>query len=421
MGLEQALVCRKALAKLRNGPLGHLLDGFCDWLLDRGFARYTIRNHLSNVAHFSEHLGQRRAAPYQAINRQDVEGFLASYPPLCRHRSSREAHLRRVRYSINRFVEYLFQEGLFDPLPRRELHQSLLDSYLEWMRTHQHTAAGTLGIRARSLTQFLRWLGPKATPEGLNTLDPSDVETFFLSYAQDAGRATRRSMQSALRTFFRFCLYQGYIHEPLDLAVPTLRTYKLASVPQGLSDAQAKRVLECIDRKTKVGQRDYAIIQLLYTYGIRGCQVRELRLKHIDWTRNLILFEASKGGKESRLPLTPEVGESLLDYLRNARPPTSYSQVFLTSRAPYHPLPRSSTLSAIIDRYVRVAGIEILSKGSHAFRHCFATRMLKQGHSLKSIADVLGHRHLGTTFIYTKVDFNSLKQVGLELPEEVAR
>ena len=421
MGLDQVIVCRKTLAKLRKGPLGHLLDGFCDWLLGRGFARYTIRKHLSCVSHFNEHLRRRRTALGQTVCRQDVEGFLAGYPSLCRHRSSPEAHLRRTHYSINRFVEYLCQERLFDPSPKREFHHPLLNSYLEWMKFHQNVALGTLDLRAQSITKFLRWLGPKATQEGLYTLDPSNVETFFLSYAQDAGRAARRSMQSALRTFFRFCLYQGYIHEPLDLAVPTLRTYKLASVPRGLSDAQAKRVLECIDRTTKVGQRDYAIIQLLYTYGIRGCQVRELCLKHIDWAKNLILFEASKGGKESHLPLTPEVGKSLLDYLHNARPLTSRSHVFLTSRAPHHPLPRSSTLSAIIDRHIRAAGIEVPSKGSHAFRHCFATRMLKQGHSLKDIADVLGHRHLGTTFIYTKVDFNSLKQVPLELPEEVAR
>jgi len=314
MRLEQAFVCQRTLAKLRRGPLGQFLDGFCNWLLERSFTRSTIRKHLSNVSHFSEYLGRRRAASCQTLRRQDVEGFLAAYPSLCRHRSSREAHLRRVRHSVNRFVEYLCHEGLFNPSPRRELHQLLLDSYLEWMKHYQHAAAGTLEVRAQSLTQFLRWLGPEATPEGLSTLNPAGVEAFFLFYAQDAGRAARRSMQSALRTFFRFCLYQGFIREPLDLAVPTLRTYKLASVPHGLSDAQAQQVLKCIDRKTEVGRRDHAIVQLLYTYGVRGCQVRALRLEHIDWARNLIHFEASKGGKESRLPLTPEVGESLLDY-----------------------------------------------------------------------------------------------------------
>jgi integrase len=214
-------------------------------------------------------------------------------------------------------------------------------------------------------------------------------------------------------------LHNGYIEQPLDRAVPTLRTYKLATVPRGLSDTQAQQVLLCINRNSHVGRRDYAIVLLLYTYGVRGGQVRALRLEDINWAQNQILFKASKHGKDSLLPLTDEVGEALLDYLQNSRPAYPYPHVFLTSRAPYHPLPHSSSLSAIVDRRIRTAGIQIPSKGAHAFRHCFATRMLQKGHCLKAIADVLGHRHLGTTFIYTKVDFNALRQVALEWPEEV--
>jgi integrase len=142
-------------------------------------------------------------------------------------------------------------------------------------------------------------------------------------------------------------------------------------------------------------------------------------MENIDWAQNQILFKALKHGKDSRLPLTPEVGESLLDYLQNSRPSYSYPHVFLTCRAPYHPFPRASSLSAMVERCIRTAGIEIPSKGAHAFRHCFATRMLHKGHSLKAIADVLGHRHIGTTFIYTKLEFNSLRQVALEWPQEV--
>jgi site-specific recombinase XerD len=118
--------------------------------------------------------------------------------------------------------------------------------------------------------------------------------------------------------------------------------------------------------------------------------------------------------------LTVEVGESLLDYLRNARPASSCPEVFLTCRAPYHPLPNSSTLSAIVQRSLRAAGIDLPSAGAHAFRHGFATRMLQQRHALKAIADVLGHRHLSTTFIYTKVDFPALKQVALDWPQEAS-
>ena len=251
-------------------------------------------------------------------------------------------------------------------------------------------------------------------------LSPDGVEAFFLAYAQKVGAAARRSMQSTLRTFFRFCLYQGYVHTPLDVAVPTLRIYKLASVPHGLTDIQVQQVLQGVNRKTCVGRRDYAILQLLFTYGVRGGQVRALRLEQIDWEHSQILFEAAKGGKASLLPLTPEVGESLLDYLQNSRTPSLYHQVFLTTRAPYHPLLYSGSLSAIVGRYIRAAGIDIPHKGAHVFRHAFATRMLQDGHPLKAIADVLGHRYLGTTFIYTKVDFESLRQVALDWPEEVS-
>jgi integrase len=227
-------------------------------------------------------------------------------------------------------------------------------------------------------------------------------------------------MQSALRTFVRLCFCRGYLAQPLDGAVPTLRTYKLASAPRGLTDGQAQQVLEHIDRQTASGRRDYAILQLLYTYGVRGGQVRALCLEDVHWAENQIFFRASKHGKHSRLPLTPDVGESLLDYLQHARPAAGYSQVFLTCRAPYHPLPKSNTLSQIVRDRMQAAGVHLPSRGAHVFRHSFAARMLRQGHDLKAIADVLGHRHLGTTFIYAKVDFATLEQVALEWPEEVS-
>lgn len=419
MKLERVISCPRTLNKLRSGPLGMHLDGFCACLLRRGFSRQTIRMHLSNVSHFNEHLSRQGVVAGQLLCSTDVAEFFETYPFWCRRRGPLRAHLLRVRHSVSRFVEYLGEMGLFDPLLEREIHQPLLDAYLAWMAHYQHAAAGTLELRAQYLTAFLRWLGPEATPQGMATLTPDGIEAFFLDYAQKVGGAARRSMQSTLRTFFRFCLYQGYLHAPLDLAVPTLRTYKLTSVPRGLTDTQAQQVLQGVNRKTLVGRRDYAILQLLFTYGVRGGQVRALLLEQIDWARNQILFEPAKGGKASLLPLTPEVGESLLDYLQNSRSPSQYHQVFLTTRAPYHPLPHSNSLSAIVDRCIRAAGIDIPHKGAHVFRHAFATRMLQQGHPLKAVADVLGHRYLGTTFIYTKVDFNSLRQVALDWPEEV--
>ena len=419
MALERIFECPRTLKRLKSDPLGKLLDGFCSWLLEHGFSRGTICTHLFNLSRFNEHLGGARRNVRKRASTRDIEGFIKAYSLRCRNRGDREKHVRRVVHSVNRFLDYLRESGLLDPSSGQEIYQPLMDAYLKWMRHYQHACDGTLEVRRHSITQFLQWLGTEATPQDLLRLSSDRIEDFFISYAQSMGRSARRSMQSALRTFLRFCLHNGYIEQPLDRAVPTLRTYKLATVPRGLTDIQAQQVLRCINRNSHVGRRDYAIVLLLYTYGVRGGQVRALRLEDINWAQNQILFKASKHGKDSLLPLTDEVGEGLLDYLQNSRPAYSYPHVFLTSRAPYHPLPYSSSLSAIVDRRIRAAGIQIPSKGAHAFRHCFATRMLQKGHSLKAVADVLGHRHLQTTFIYTKVDFNALKQVPLEWPEEV--
>jgi site-specific recombinase XerD len=422
MALERVFACRRTLTRLRSGPLGQLLEGFGGWLLERGFSRSAIRTHFAHLSHLDEYLARSTARSRETVTAQEVERFLQAYPSWCRNRGSLAAHLRRVRFSLHRFVDYLDHTGCFVPAPQPQpIYQSLLDGYLEWMRRYQHAAAGTLKLRARSISPFLRWLGPDATPQALGGLRADRVEGFFLAYAQTVGQTARRSMQAALRTFFRFCLHHGYIHQPLDRAVPTLRTYQLASVPRGLTDAQAQHVLQSIPRHTDVGRRDTAIVQLLYTYGVRGGQVRALRLQQVDWAQNQIRFPACKQGKDTVLPLLPEVGQSLLDYVRHSRPPSAYPQVFLTARAPFHPLPSSSSLSALVARRIRAAGIEIARRGAHAFRHGFATRMLHQGQSLKAIADVLGHRHLGSTFVYTKVDVDALRQVALEWPEERSR
>ncbi len=419
MGVERVFEASWTLRDLRKAPLGSFLDDFCDGLLDHGFSCGCVRTHLGRLLHLNRWLAERGWSPTGKLSRNEVERFSAAYPQRCRCRGVREDHLKRMGHSLSRFVEFLGERDRFDPQLATQVYQPLLDDYLHWMREHQHAAAGTLDLRKHGVSRFLASLGEDATAEGLTKLDTRRIESFSIEYAEGRARAARRSMQSALRTFLRFCFHEGYIQRHLEHAVPTLRTYKLAQVPRGLSEAQAFAVLESVDRNTDVGQRDYAILRLLYTYGVRGGQIRALRLDDIHWSKDQILFKGTKGGKDSLLPLTAEVGESLLAYLQKSRPHSAFREVFLTCRAPCKPFRESGSLSAIIRHYILALGLEVPGKGSHVFRHAFATRMVADGHPFKAVADVLGHRYLSTTFIYTKVDFNALSQVALEWPKEV--
>jgi integrase/recombinase XerD len=418
MALEQIFSCPKTLARLRSEPLGDLLEGFCLWLMDGGFSRWTIRAHLSRLSHFNAYLGGLANTPREVVTAKDVEGFFRAYPLQCRNRGPLEQHLRYLRWSIDRFIEYLRERGLFEQPVSSPLYQPLLDAYRIWMQEQRHVCAGTLEIRCRSLSGFLQRFGAQATAEGLAQLSGDQVERLFLAQAQGMGQAARRSLQSAVRTFVRFCLARGYIHQPLDWAVPTLRTYRLTGVPRGLDEAQAQKVVQAVDRSSPVGLRDYAILLLLHTFGVRSGQVRALRLDDIHWADDRIVFRALKNGKDIWLPLTEAVGEALLAYLQQGRPACACPQVFLTTRAPYRPLRRPSNVYQIVRHYIHKAGIDTPCRGAHAFRHGFATAMLRRGHSLKAIADVLGHRSVSSTFLYTKVDFERLDEVALAWPQE---
>ena len=419
MALEQVFVDPSTLRRFRDGPLASELDAFCEWLSKRGFAHFTIRRHIANVSHFSRYLEQKKLTDPASFNSGHVRRFITEHLPHCKHRRSGAKHYHRVAFSIHRFIEYLNEDGQVDP-PHycNASYHAVIDKYFKWLRDYHNSAPGTLTLRRQYLVQFLDWLNVGSITQQLLELSPDQVETFFINYSQSHGRAARRSMQATLRTFFRFCFAGGYTPRDFAEVVPTLRTYKLDKIPRGINEEDARRLLSSINRNNDMGRRDYAIIQLLYTYGIRGGQLRTLRLKDIDWQQSQIHFRALKHGKDILQPLTNEVGESLLDYLQHGRPELSYPELFLTLRAPYRPMQYSTTLSEIIARRMRAAGITAPTYGAHAFRHRFASRMLEHGHSLKSIADMIGHRCIQTTFIYTKVDFQALNQVALDWPEE---
>jgi len=119
MALEQVFGCPKTLSRLRSGPLGKFLDGFCNWLLDRGFRRGTIRKHLFNVSHLNEHLGGLKGELCECLSPKDIDDFFNAYPLRCRRRATLEGHIRRLRYSVNRFLDYLRDLGFLILHPGR--------------------------------------------------------------------------------------------------------------------------------------------------------------------------------------------------------------------------------------------------------------------------------------------------------------
>jgi integrase/recombinase XerD len=155
---------------------------------------------------------------------------------------------------------------------------------------------------------------------------------------------------------------------------------------------------------------------LLSRLGIRALEAAQLQLDDVDWHTGCLLIRASKTHRERNLPLAEDVGQALVDYLRDGRPQTDSRNIFLEHTAPFCPLRTSSAITKAVKRLLKKTGIERRSAGAHLFRHTAASQMVCRGASFKEVADVLGHRSLQTTGIYAKLDLAALSQVALPWP-----
>lgn len=177
-------------------------------------------------------------------------------------------------------------------------------------------------------------------------------------------------------------------------------------------------MLSVVERRMPAGKRDYAILLLLVTYGLRAREVAALLLDHVDWKRERLHVPERKADHATAYPLSTIVGDAIVDYLQHGRPKTTDRHLFFRSVAPYVPLTYSA-ISCCATHYLRKAGIPVSRAGSHTLRHTCVQRLVDADFSLKVIGDYVGHRVPASTEIYSKVAVEALRKVALGDGEDI--
>jgi len=217
--------------------------------------------------------------------------------------------------------------------------------------------------------------------------------------------------------FLRFLIAEGHCAVGLDFAIPTVAHWRLASLPRGLPPKDVERLIASCNQASAVGRRDRAILLLLARLGLRAGDIVHLRLSDIDW-KDASIQVCGKGRRHVRLPLTQEVGQAIVDYLKKGRPRIDSDTLFIRCRPPFFTLSSSVAISDVVDRALRRAGVTRPSRGAaHLLRHSLATSLLRHSTSLKDISTILRHSSIETTQIYAKVDIPSLGQIAQPWPE----
>ena len=156
--------------------------------------------------------------------------------------------------------------------------------------------------------------------------------------------------------------------------MPTIREWKHARLPRALTEDDVQRVLAAVDETRPSGPRDRAILLLLSRLGLRAGEAVALTVKDVDW-HNGVVRVAGKGGRERRLPLPADVGESLVTALRS-RPPTSPPDVFFVTALPPYRRLSSASVTAIAKRALCRADVIVPRSGAHIFRHYSGVRII---------------------------------------------
>ncbi len=299
--------------------------------------------------------------------------------------------------------------GRFEEQTEKLPYQNLIGEYFTHLSRERGFAPATIDGQKNALKRFLPWLVRQDIP--LATVTPKVISTYFSS--EVAGRWGRVSISNhvcCLRSFFRYASQRGWCCQGIAESIDAPRLYTYEHLPQGPSWEEVKKLLTSVNGSSPIQIRSRCAILLFAVYGFRVGEVCRLRLGDIDWAKERITLRRFKQRKVQTYPLTTEVGNALLHYLREVRPRCAHREVFLTLRQPYRPV-SVGAVSSLTQKQQKKLELRTKRYGPHALRHACATHLLAQGLNLKEVGDHLGHVSVAATAIYAKVDLRGLREV----------
>jgi len=391
-------------------------------LQEERYGRCVARNYASDARRFLRYLVRRKHA-LESVSPGDVERYLDGLKRR-RDRCALPAAWRRAHKAAIQMLLRLVHSNWppeIVPTGADEIAvQELVSSYDTWMVELRGLSASTREHARTEARLLLGWLRDHG--KSVATLCVADLDAYVASRGTSMRRSSKVTMISTLRGVLRYLHGSGRM--PMDLAdaIEGPPIYALEGIPSTIRREDIERALEAARRdRSPLGRRDYAILMLLSTYGLRAGEITRLCLSDIDWRHERLRIRHFKTGACSELPLMRGPADALLDYLKHARPETTFREVFLRALAPYRPLCRGGALYCTVGRRLQAVGVSLTGKrGAHVLRHSRAASLLSGGVPIKVIGDVLGHRSEQSTAVYLKLATADLRAVALDLPAGVS-
>jgi site-specific recombinase XerD len=403
MECEEYLRRSRLFRRLRGGSHGQLVERYAARLVGDGLVGHGTWRCFNVVDGLLSWIASQRCA-LANLDERSVEQYI-------RHRARKQSIQPGDRSALKRWLSVLREEGAIAPavLPPLTSHDRIFNEFDAYLRTERGLAPKSIVRHLPIIRRFLNEVCP-AGDDDLAKIGQEEVIRYIERHAQDWSPRTGKAMCWSLRAFLRYLHHRGLNPRALAGCVPSMRRWKLASLPTFLPAAQVQKALDGCDRATPMGRRDYAILMML------ADEVATLTLDDIDWRASEMLVRA-KGRQRARMPIPPDVGAAVVAYLRNGRPKSSCRRLFIRTLAPHVGFASGCAITMIAKTALDRVGIGACAhRGAHIFRHSLATELLRSGATLTEIGQLLRHESHDTTRIYAKVDIEALRTLSLPWP-----
>ncbi|NIR28693.1 MAG: tyrosine-type recombinase/integrase [Desulfuromonadales bacterium] len=380
------------------------LEAFGAWLLASGYSRENTCDHLYRLRCVLERVSETRANATLSTS-QLADFFRLPGAPAWRVLLSRATQRAYERFLASR-------GRLHDDTTVRPPFALCLDKYGQFLQEVRGFAAVTRAQHLSTLSDFLAGtLGPSCS---LATLTSAHVERYVTRKGGQVSRQTLQHTVAHLRAFLRYAFERRLIAERLD-RIDTPRTYRSEQPPRALPWPLVVGLLRSIDRSSKAGWRDYAILHLMAHYALRPSEIVALELGSVSFEAKRLCVEQRKTHSQLLLPLAAPTVRILRSYLRHGRPASVHRELFLRVRRPAGAL-KHTAICNIFKKRAQECGLPPGRYSAYSLRHSFAMRLLERGVGLKAIGDLLGHRSLESTCVYLRLDIQALRAVALPVP-----
>lgn len=378
---------------LRSADDVRLIDEFVAALRRGHYAPKTIARYRCCLIRTARSLKRGLGA----LRREDV--------PIVTRRvfGCRTCARRMARGTLHTWLKLV---GRFERRDRSASWQTWLDDYAGFMEVDRGLSSISRYQYLRVARRYLCWQF-RAKAAAWRRVRCADIWRYAAKLRRDG--YSPRSLNSELcilRQFLRFVHLRGSCPPLLAEVVPTFSERGRAPRCDVANEEERRRLLASFDRRTAVGRRDRAMAVCMAELGLRRVEVARLRLSSVDGERASLAVPAAKGGRGRVLPLPLHVASALRDYLQ-IRPRTDHDFLFVGIGTLAGRAVTTTTVSAAMWRACQRCHLK--RAGTHRLRHAFATRLMRHGANLKEIADLLGHRLLKTTNIYTHAGADDLR------------